>query len=503
MSSNDWLLTNIDYETNGDYEELTKTKEQADKPTRARGLGRFRKIGREAEPEDVVPLVARTIASWFLRADNHFYLTDRPTRKYSYDDVVRICLRRLPNEFSDLELKPEQVSAALKLAVSEKTSNTETSIGVWDGSSVCLPGNDDRIIARDGICQINTWTTPSYRKLSVDKADSSLLDELLEQMFPHPEDRRVFMDWLAWCLQNEADKPGWAIFLYSRSKGTGKSTLCHLVSRLFGLENSISQNSIEKLTGKFNHTILTSKLVVSEELRLKPDSVQGNTLKTYITEKLTASEKKGREVERLEQSCCFLFTSNHYPFWIEAGDRRYYVIDCDHQGHSSGPGAEKFGELVGRVLDALQDDRQIALIYNALLARKLSNDFDPRSLNLARVETPLMLELREGSRDVQLERLEQFLNARGLVAVSLEDLDTIFTRHLKTNPNRIRYFMQDLGWRQAKGKCGGVDHSRVVYLKPGYQLSKGRIVGADGYDEKFGPAVESAGQELFLEGGID
>lgn len=86
----------------------------------------------------------------------------------------------------------------------------------------------------------------------------------------------MFLNWLAWSLQNEDDKPNWAPFLYSTRMGTGKSTLAMLMARLFGEENSITQNNVDKLTGRFNMTLLKSKLVICEEVNLRPGSGDAN-----------------------------------------------------------------------------------------------------------------------------------------------------------------------------------------------------------------------------------
>lgn len=126
------------------------------------------------------------------------------------------------------------------------------------------------------------------------------------------------------------------------TEGSGKSTLCKLVAELFGTGNSVTQNNVDKLVSQFNMPVLQSKLVICEELNLKPGSAQGNTLKTYLTEEDALAERKGLEAERVKQSCCFLFTSNHLPLWMEADDRRYYLIDVDHDGHAAGPNAGRF-----------------------------------------------------------------------------------------------------------------------------------------------------------------
>jgi phage/plasmid-associated DNA primase len=87
-------------------------------------------------------------------------------------------------------------------------------------------------------------------------------------MFPREHERIRFLDWLAWSLQNEDQKPNWAPFLYSDRKGTGKSSLAAVATALFGPANTATQNNVDKLTGRFNMSLLLSKFVVSEEVKL-------------------------------------------------------------------------------------------------------------------------------------------------------------------------------------------------------------------------------------------
>jgi len=137
-------------------------------------------------------------------------------------------------------------------------------------------------------------------------------------------------------------------------------------------------------------TLLRSKLVICEEVNLRPGSGDANTLKTYITEKFTAGEAKGKETERVEQRVCMVLTSNHMPFWIEPEDRRYYIINVDHEGYARGPRAEEFAALVGRLEDWAEDPANIARLYNALMARDLPQDFSAKTLNVEIHGTDIM-----------------------------------------------------------------------------------------------------------------
>ncbi|MCV2868836.1 hypothetical protein OEW28_09370 [Defluviimonas sp. WL0002] len=51
--------------------------------------------------------------------------------------------------------------------------------------------------------------------------------------------------------------------------GTGKSALGRLLIRLFGAANAITQNYVDKLTGRFSMTVPCCKLVICEEVNLR------------------------------------------------------------------------------------------------------------------------------------------------------------------------------------------------------------------------------------------
>ncbi|MDO6800805.1 primase-helicase family protein [Shimia thalassica] len=458
-------------------------------------LAMVKPLTKEDHPEQFEALtqeLCRQISVWFVRDNNHYRSVTNLGMAINQTAVKRLCVHRFSKQYPDfhIEENTELLRAVFQRALEEIHDDPTQTVPIWNGSTRCCPEASQAIIREGEMVAVNTWKPPTYRSLAVQDSDTSMLDTFLEKIFPQEVDRRVCKDWLAWCLQNEADKPAWALFLYSRKKGTGKSTFCHLATRLFGQDNTITQNSVSKLTGRFNKPLLDSKLVVSEELNLKPDSPHGNTLKTYITEKVTASEGKGREVERVRQCCCFLFTTNHIPLWIEADERRYYVIDVDHSGHASGPDAEAFGDFIGELNRWMENDENIARLYHGLMGHQVSNDFNPRSLNLSQIETPIMKQIMTGTREVLLDRLEEKLVASGRFAISQEQLAKLFVEELKTSQNRIRHMMPELGWHQVQAKWGAVDYRRTVWVHRDYQVAGGRVRGPDEYDEPVNPVEE-------------
>lgn len=265
--------------------------------------------------------------------------------------------------------------------------------------------------------------------------------------------------------------------------GTGKSALGRLLIRLFGEANAITQNNVDKLTGRFNMTLLHSKLIVCEEVNLRAGGGDASTLKTYITEKFTAGEAKGREAERVEQRVCMVLTSNHMPFWIEPEDRRYYIVDVDHEGYARGPKAAEFAALVGRLEDWAEDPANIAGLYNALMKRVLPEEFSAKTLNVDTYGTDIMRQVFGNGRATVLDQLKEHLDATRQHALPEAEVVEMVTSKLKANINTTKHLMSDLGWRKQELKWGGVDYARQLWVRPGYTVQRGKIFGPDGFEE--------------------
>ena len=290
----------------------------------------------------------------------------------------------------------------------------------------------------------------------------------------------MVLDWVAWTLQNEQDRPAWSLLLYSKAKGTGKSTFCDVLKQLHGVENSTTQNNVDSLVTRFNTQVLVSRLVICEELSLRSESRQANALKTYITDADTLTERKGREAERTPLISCFAFTTNHLPTWMETGERRYYIVQTDHDGHASGPEAAAFSAVVAGVYDALGNPDEVAALYKALMQRQVGEGFNPKSLNTERDGTAVMRQLLGTSGETMLEQLAEYLDDMGLGAIPQSQVQDHITKELRQNGNRTRHMMQELGWSSSKVKWGGKDYARALWVKPGFHVADGNVIDPDG-----------------------
>jgi hypothetical protein len=444
------------------------------------------------DPEHLTTL-SRAMASWFVRLDNSFFDVDDLGHKRSRVDIEQTAMIRFREEFPDIPLNNALMGAVLKRTIQTRHTVVEETILPWNGRVICRPGDRQRIIVERGAATINVWREPGYRQLGVTAADFGAAGEFLDWFFTREPEREMFLNWLAWSLQNEGDKPNWAPFFYSAKMGTGKSALGRLLIRLFGEANAITQNNIDKLTGRFNMTLLRSKLVVCEEVNLRPGSGDANTLKTYITEKFTAGEAKGRETERVEQRVCLVLTSNHMPFWIEPEDRRYYIVNVDHEGYARGPKAEEFAALVGRLEAWAEVPTNVAMLYNALMARVMPDDFSAKTLNVDTHGTEIMRQVFGNGRATVLDQLKEHLDATKQHAIPESEVVEMVTGTLRANINSTKHLMSDLGWSKCAVKWGGVDYARQLWVRPGYRVEQGKIFGPEGLEERL---VRHLGQEV-------
>ncbi|MGR3507164.1 MAG: primase-helicase family protein [Paracoccaceae bacterium] len=429
----------------------------------------------------------RLLASRYVRRENRFYHIDRPNEALNRNDVERAFIHAIVQELPELPHDPAMLKLVFRTAIELQHSDRHRSIPVWGGQQASVPGNEARLIWNEhGTVMINTWRRPAYRTLGVNAADYGRFLPLFETLFPNQQERDRVLDWVAWTLQNEGDRPNWALLLYSKAKGTGKSTFCDVLRHLHGVANSITQNNVDKLVAKFNRPVLQSRLVICEELSLRSESVQSNTLKTYITEATNMAEAKGREAEVVELISCFVFTTNHLPTWLEQGERRYFVVQTDHDGHASGARAAEFSAVVAEVYDALANPDEVAALYNALIHRELNENFNAKSLNTERDGTAIMKQLLGTSGETMLDQLQEFLDSDALDLIPQATIQNYVTTELRQNGNRTRHMMQELGWTQHKVKWGGVDYARVVWVKPNHHVADGKLVRPDGTTEAIG-----------------
>ena len=422
--------------------------------------------------------ILQTIAQWYVRKDGKYYDVEEFGPVFCRDDVERIIVQRLKGEFAGVALSEDDVRQLLQVAIRDVFVDPRRSIPIWSGLRQSLPGNPNRLSFERMAATINTWREPPYRRLGTVKADWGPFEDFMKVTFTREDERRMLTDWLAWCLQNEDDKPGWAPFLFSAEKGSGKSTFAKVAGLLFGDQNTATENNINKLVSRFNAPVLEKKLVICEELYLPPGSDKANAVKTFITEKEAVVEHKFQAVQQVQQVCCFVFITNHKPVWLEQGDRRFYVVHVDHDGHRFGINGTPYAAQVAALFKQLSDPKHVAALYKAFMAHQVAEDFDPHSLQVVEKSTAMMLEIQESSIDINRKAVEEFFAEHQIIAANMNGLKYMVEQKFATKASALKHVLADLGWVLKEAKWGGKDYKRVLWLRPGYSLQSGVISGS-------------------------
>jgi hypothetical protein len=444
------------------------------------GVVTFQKLDSQSKPiKYTVQDIARIVSTWYVKKDTKYFDINRLGISLSQADVKQSITHRVKEAFPANNLDQRTMKDLLRTVFDPQTEYDPLStIPVWSGRTVSLPGNTQRRVFVDGLVEVNTWQRPKYRVASPKREDTSLgaFGDFLSFTLPKAQEREMLLNWMAWNLANEAQKGKWAIFLYSKKHGTGKSTLTDVCKVLFGEANTARSNGVSKLVAKFNKEILEKKLVVVEEVEVKKGSYQANAIKSLITEDSTTVEAKGQPSETIHHHCCFLMTSNHLPLWLEGADRRFYILNLDHQGYNNGgKDYHEFKGLVSDVYAQIGSPSKIRGLYQALVSRDVTG-FDAMSLDVNAHATDIMKQLTDLSPDVVKELVQDFLDNNKIKFVPQRDALKIIGHFAHREANAQTHIFSELEWKKQRFSWGGKGQSWAWY-HPEYEPKNGKIKG--------------------------
>ena len=361
--------------------------------------------------------------------------------------------------------------------VNGTTIDPRMSFALYSGKKYMLPGNKAKRLWRNGYCDLNEWVEPTYRHEEAAERDEAKplgsLQDLIDFAIKTPLERQILLDWLGWSLHYEHLKPRWAIFLFSETKGTGKSTLLELGQALFGEANTANENGIKGLAQKFSADSLSKKFVKVEEVKLSSHSDAGNKMKDYITGDVAFFDIKNNHKQTIQLKCAFMLTTNHKPTWLEGGERRYFLIDMDHAGHAYGDRKDAFDEITAAFRKDLENPKQLKRWYIELTGRNHHKDFDPFVLKPQKIGSPLMKELMGEARIEVKDVLEDLLTIYSVTVIPSAD-QQLLVNHLKLKGQQsLRNILRDLGWHPISARFDG--KTQRIWVRQDNTVEKGRL----------------------------
>ena len=196
---------------------------------------------------------------------------------------------------------------------------------------VYAPGKDT-LFFDNGLRVGNTY--PEYQVPNVpevltprDKRAIATVIKHIAHLLLDEKEQRLFLDWLAWVVQNPGKRVNWAILLQG-VEGDGKSFFAFLLRAVMGVSNvrMINANILE---GNFNGWAFGQCVIVVEEPRLQGHNKYDvlNRIKPLITNSVIEIHPKGKDPYNVENTCnYFLPTNFRDALPLNDNDRRYCVL---------------------------------------------------------------------------------------------------------------------------------------------------------------------------------
>lgn len=189
------------------------------------------------------------------------------------------------------------------------------------------------ILETDGGALVNLWRAPALRRFGqgVDDAAVEPWLALVRHLVPDRREREILLDWMAWVVQHQDRKPGWAVLMKSRVHGVGKGFLVRPLKYAVGRENTYEVRE-DDLSSPYTHWANRKKLVIVEEIAGLERKAMMQKLKSYLSsppETITINEKNIRQFVLPNLFAAIFFTNKPDALQIEATDRRFFVIDAD------------------------------------------------------------------------------------------------------------------------------------------------------------------------------
>jgi len=232
-----------------------------------------------------------------------------------------------------------------------------------------------------GLDYVNSYTDQNVPEIpeKYSPADWQAVQTILDHfthLLANERDRRIFMDWLAFIVQNPGKRINWAILLQG-AEGDGKSFFSNLLKVMVGLENvNVIQGSA--LEEKYNPWAEGALVCFVEDVRLhganRFDAV--NKLKPMITNATVSIRRMNTDVYEVVNTMNYITTSNMKDALpVGEEDSRFFPIFTRFQTQAAIRAFKKANPDYYRRLHAALTMGGALRKY--FLEHELSAEFDP------------------------------------------------------------------------------------------------------------------------------
>jgi hypothetical protein len=334
--------------------------------------------------------------------ETFFHVVDRRSISKAAFDSSHARLMLTPSERDEGKSVPETLASAAAL-------NLYQIPVVYN--RMYLPGQPP-LYKLNGIAYVNSYTDAGIPELPGEysapewQAVQTILYHF-EHLFRNERDRRIFIDWITYVVQNPGGRINWAILLQG-TEGDGKSFFSLLLKAILGMTNVnvIPGKSLEE---KYNPWAEGAMVCFVEDVRLhgnnRFDAI--NTLKPMITNATTSIRRMNTNIYEVVNTMNYITTANikdALPVGHE--DSRFFPLFTRFQ---SQPSIMAFKAAHPDYYTRLHGALNFAgALRKFFLERPLSDDFSPRERAPASSYKAEMIEMnRADDEQALLDALEE------------------------------------------------------------------------------------------------
>lgn len=279
----------------------------------------------------------------------------------------------------------------------------------------------------------NTFVPPEWKRrlffFGEPVAPLYELPEIYDKFFAHltahdAASKEYLLDWLANSLQSR----NYTFLVAIGEQGIGKGTLGEIMSGLHGIEN-FYRGRDEVFKNRFNSQLANKTLFYADEVYLDTKTSE-DRIKDVVNERLEI-ERKGHDPVIVENYASFYLSSNsHDAIQVEAGDRRFSIIQLTDKKLIEVP------EVFKHISDFTKPEN-IALLARYLYFREMKSPMNAPFVNSTRY-----LEVREaGLKDWEYYVLYTWAPGNPGRTASYKELQDVLdgTKRFRGIPGRNRF----------------------------------------------------------------
>lgn len=293
-----------------------------------------------------------------------------------------------------------------------------------------------------------------------DRADvSPIFLDYIARLVPDPDERHIFMQWIAHIFQKPSERPSWHVMM-SSEPGVGKGFLVESILHPL-LHHTSVVSSFTKVLSQFSTIVEDNLLCLLDDCKAKNEDTQVK-LKSLLSEARAYCERKGLQGGMVNTYTRFILASNEEkPISLDATERRWWVpMPLVHRDDK-----QKTQEFIQTLDDWLSLPGSLCAVYNWFMS------YDLRGFNHKHVkQSATLISIIGLSENVHAQFVNDYISEHTVFSYS--DLMRAFDAEemQRPKPSHLSHLLSEAKYEKGRPRIN--DKLTSLYYPKGMTLEK-------------------------------